>query len=276
MPRAFLTLLLLLASLAPAWAQPADEPPPPPARSFWNFELPEILSPPAPEELFESDYGHNIRIVGTKEYIAEMTAVLDRLATLPAGRELLLALGESGYPTELRAIPLLETVLSGPNARPLDKEASNYRVGPGGELIPGPGSGAEIHMNPGSVIPETNPEIVLAHELIHALHYHRGERLVADQEEGPNAGTGLEELRTIGTDGYEDAEHTENELRGEWNELYPDEPVAPIRTSHGADFDYEHEGYVDPEGPSPEPGPEPDRAPHAGAVEALEALSGPR
>lgn len=254
-------LVFLLVGLPSAWAQPAERP------SLFGFELPEILSAPDPDELHEFDYGYNIRIVGDEEYLAAMRERLDRLAALPAGGELLEALGASGHPTELSAIPFHELLLSGPNASPHDMEAANYQIGPSGELIPGPGSGARIHINPDSVIPETTPEIVLGHELIHALHYHRGERLAAKQEEGGNAGTRLEELRTIGTDGYEDAEHTENELRGQWNERYPDEPVAPIRTSHGADFEHGQAcGCGGHEGPPP----------REGAIQALEPLSGPR
>ena len=274
MPRSLLILALLLASLTPVWAQPAGEEAPEAPRTLFGFAIPEILSAPAPEELFESDYGHNIRIVGSEAYVADISALLDRLATLPAGAELLQALGASGHPTELSAIPFHELLLSGPNARPLDREAAGYVVGPGGELVPGRGTGGRIHVNPDSVIPETNSEIVLAHELIHVLHYHRGEVLSEEQSVGSNAGTRLEELRTIGTDGYEETEHSENELRGEWNELYPDEPVAPIRTSHGADF--AHEGHP-PEDPTSSPEDESaapvEGARREGAARALEGLS---
>lgn len=274
-----LSLALVLLGLAPAWAQPAESKPERP--SLFGFRLPEILSAPDPEELLELDYGHNIRIIGDEEYVAGMKERLDRLASLPAGAELLSALGASGHSTELSAIPLHEVILSGPNARPLDMEAANYRPGPGGELVPGPGTGAVIHINPDSVIPETSPEIVLGHELIHALHYHLGERLEAEQTEGSNAGTRLEELRTIGTDGYEDVEHSENELRGQWNERYPDQPVAPIRTSHGADFEHgagcagcgssEHSRDPPPDSSFEDLAP-----PRAGAVQVLEELRGPR
>ncbi len=97
-----------------------------------------------------------------------------------------------------------------------------------------------------------------------------------EQSVGSNAGTRLEELRTIGTDGYEATEHSENELRGEWNELYPDEPVAPLRTSHGADF----EGQVAPPLEEPSPSLEDSGATegetHEGAAQALRRLSQPR
>jgi NleD-like pathogen effector protein (putative zinc metallopeptidase) len=277
------SLALVLLSQAPAWAQPAglSEPPRPERPGLFGFRLPEILSAPDPEELLELDYGHNIRIVGDEEYLAGMKDRLDRLAALPAGAELLSALGASGHPTELSAIPLHEMILSGPNARPLELEASSYRPGPGGELVPGPGSGARIHINPDSLIPETTPEIVLGHELIHALHYHLGQRLGAVQTEGSNAGTRLEELRTIGTDGYEHVEHSENELRGQWNERFPDRPVAPIRTSHGADFEHgegecSHCAPGEAEGAPPSSSPEDLAPPRAGAVQTLESLRGPR
>ena len=57
------------------------------------------------------------------------------------------------------------------------------------------------------------------------------------QDEGPNAGTKLEELRTIGTDGFEDETLTENALRKEWNAAHPDQRVPTTRTGHGgSDF----------------------------------------
>ena len=225
-------LALLLGCLSPAFAQYTT-----PSSlggtsggGGWDIPLDEIPAAPAGKpELFEADYGHGIVLRGTPEYVEDMTGLLDSLALLPSGAELLEALGETGYATTIRSQP--EGV--GPSARPEDPAAATFVIDAEGQELPGPGSDALVFMDPDSTIPLTSSEIVLGHELLHALHYHQGERMNERQSEGPNAGTKLEELRTIGTDGFDDEELSENELREEWNELYPDDPVPPERNGHG-------------------------------------------
>ena len=87
----------------------------------------------------------------------------------------------------------------------------------------------------------------MGHELIHAIHVNRGELAVRPRRLGPNRGTALEELITIGTDGYEERELSENRLRLEWNELYPERQLPPARYGHGAgDFRPQDLEPVDP------------------------------
>tara|TARA_R110002072_G_scaffold27303_3_gene88861 strand:+ start:614 stop:1576 length:963 start_codon:yes stop_codon:yes gene_type:complete len=234
-------LALLLGSLSPVLAQDfppasADAPSRTGRRALtstlvWEFPLDEIPAAPVEKpELFETDYGHGIVLQGTPEYVAGMSELLDSMALLPSGSELLEALGETGYSTTISALPRGV----GPSARPADPAAATFVIDAEGNQLPGPGSDALVYMDPTSTLPLTSAEIVLGHELLHALHYHQGERLNVRQTEGPNAGTKLEELRTIGTDGFDDEELSENELREEWNELYPDDPVPPERNGHGA------------------------------------------
>jgi NleD-like pathogen effector protein (putative zinc metallopeptidase) len=233
-PRAILAALLALLALgfSPAFAQDA-----PSTTSIhgsnWVNEVPldDIDPAPADEpEVFQADYGQGIVIEGDADYVQGMTELLDSMALLPSGQELLESLGETGFSTTIT--PLGD--YSGPAARPVDPAAATFLVGADGEESPGPGSDALVFMDPDSTIARTTPEIVLGHELLHALHYHHGERLNERQTEGPNTGTKFEELRTIGTDGYDHEEISENELREEWNELYPDRPVAPERNGHRA------------------------------------------
>ena len=47
--------------------------------------------------------------------------------------------------------------------------------------------------------------------------------------------TRLEEYRTIGTEGFNNESISENELRAEWNELYPDRQIPMARNGHGAE-----------------------------------------
>lgn len=223
-------LALFLAGFSPSYAQDA---PLSGAPSDWTWEIPLDDIEPVPDapELLQAEYGYGILIEGDADYIQGMTERLDGLALLPSGQRLLEELGQTGFTT---TISPQTADHSGPAARPADPASAAFLVGEGGELTPGPGSDALVFMDPDSTIARTSPEIVLGHELLHALHYHQGERLTARQTEGPNAGTKFEELRTIGTDGYDDEVISENVLRTEWNELYPDDPVAPERNGHRA------------------------------------------
>lgn len=227
-------LVLLVLLVAPALAQPvaSSEFPELPAS-----ELPEIPAAPATLEIpetFEVDYGHNIRITGTPEYLAATIAILDEIGRLPTGAKLFEELGRTGYETRIERIP---DAMPGqdkrtPYARALDLERANLRISPFGEETPGPGTDGLIFMDPDFELEGFNPEMFMAHELIHALHYQRGERHTEKRYAGPwGRLTKIEELRTIGVDGFEGEPIHENRLRAEWNVLHPDE-LLPSRTGH--------------------------------------------
>lgn len=259
--RGIAALVLLLTLAGPGWAQPSPTPPPvpripelpglpelPDLEEAPNPELPEAPAPEIPSapsaeeipaapgaedapELVEADYGNNIRIEGTPDFVKQSVALLDRLAALPTGKEILRQLGETGKDTVIRA-----TEDDNAYAAPLDfadLDDASYDA----EGKAGAGTDAQVMWNPEFQLEGFTPEIIMGHELIHALHVHRGELNLTRQTEGPNAGTRLEELRTIGTDGFEDEAISENALRREWNAAHPDRRVPMVRTGHGpADF----------------------------------------
>lgn len=206
-------LCLLILAAAPALA--LDPIPTAPAASA------------AASELVEADYGHGILIEGTPEFVQRSVASLDRLASLPSGRRLLDELGASG-----RATVVSETDVENAMAGALDPDdLLDAMVKHSGEV--GPGTDAYVKWNPNFELEGTPHWLVLGHELIHALHVHRGELMLNRRKEGRNAGTQWEELRTIGTDGYQDESLTENLLRGEWNELNPGSQIPAARLGHG-------------------------------------------
>jgi NleD-like pathogen effector protein (putative zinc metallopeptidase) len=215
--RTLSALCLLLVSAAPALA--LDPIPMAPAATS------------APTELVEADYGHGIVIQGTPAFVERSVASLDRLATLPSGQSLLGDLGSSG-----RATVVSETDVENAMAGALDPDKLiDAMVKHSGEI--GPGTDAYVKWNPSFELEGTPDWLVLGHELIHALHVHRGELMLNRRKEGRNAGTQWEELRTIGTDGYQDEALTENGLRREWNEANPSAQIPAARMGHGH-FDF--------------------------------------
>lgn len=181
----------------------------------------------APEQIVEADYGHGIRIQGTPAFVEQSVANLDRLATLPTGQALFEDLGASG-----RATVVSETDVDNAMAGALDPDdLIDAIVKHSGEI--GPGTDAYVKWNPNFELEGTPHWLILGHELIHALHVHRGELMLNRRKEGRNAGTQWEELRTIGLDGYQDEPLTENGLRGEWNAANPGAQIPAARLGHG-------------------------------------------
>ena len=260
--RALASLALLVLACGPAWAQSSETP---------SAEIPEIPSAPvAPVQLYEADYGHNITLRGTAEYIYATADLLDSMAELPSGAAILRELGESGKGTLIAAIPTEGNM--GPHVRATDPAGAVYQQ-EGIALEPGSGSDSLVFMNPDYTRPGLRPEIIMGHELLHALHVQEGE---FNNNVVTTPGTGretiLDEFRAIGTFGFEDEALSENQLRREWNQAHPDRPVPLDRNGHGI-YDY---------GPSrrPETAPSSSRRPVArpqseGASQVLErALRG--
>jgi hypothetical protein len=230
-----LLLTTLFAFGSPALAQS-------PAPRFASESLPEAPAAAPEDSLVEADYGQNIRIEGTEEFVTQVIPVLDSLAQLPNGQQILEALGSTGHDTVIREFDGVYGM-----AGPLDPSQlmDGFR-GPEGN---GPGADALVSWNPGYVLEGFNDPIVMGHELIHALDLHRGMWSDDVRGEGANAETLLDELRAIGTDGFEDAELSENILRGEWNGLNPRDLIPSARTGHAADaFADEDPGLSQAEG----------------------------
>lgn len=221
--RAFAGLALLLLPFAqPLWAQSQTP------------EIPEIPAAPEvkPVQLYEADYGNNITITGTEEYIYATADLLDSMAALPTGAALLQELGQSGKTTRIAALPAEGGL--GPHARPTDLQSALYSQ-EGIVLEPSSGSDALVFMDPDFQLAGFTPEIVMGHELLHALHFHNGE-FNNERQVTPGTGTKtmVEEFRAIGTYGFDDEALSENRLRAEWNQLHPDRPVPMERNGHGA------------------------------------------
>jgi len=237
----------------------------------------EIAELPGPAEVEAPSYvryGHGILITGTPQFMEETTRVLDELALLPTGASILEAIGEDEHSTVI-------TEFSRANAtvRPLvQSELSEGLRNFWGR--PGPGTAAHLTWNPSFEPEGYSLPVIMGHELIHALYLNRGEWTTRVRFLGPNRGTRLDELITIGTDGYEDEELTENQLRQEWNELYPERAIPPHRYGHGgSDFEPPQRGWIDPLHPileqaQPLVRPDTPRGRSAGLTGALEARSG--
>ncbi|MBL4845501.1 MAG: hypothetical protein JKY65_08250 [Planctomycetes bacterium] len=223
----------VLVGVMVSWASPA------------LAQIATIPTAPATEAVVEgvvADYGYNIRIEGTPEFVEQSVGLLDRLAELPSGRRILEEVGGSGKLTVLRRTTDLNAYASALEAADFVEAILSYT----GER--GAGADALVRWNPDLELVGMPPEVLLGHELIHAIHLQRGEALINPKQAGHNAGTRWEELRTIGIDGYEGEELTENVLRGEWNASNPDALIPPARNGHGVeDFgeDVSHELATD-------------------------------
>ena len=241
-------LALLIGVACPAAAQSASAPPRLGAEAALS-KLPELPAPPLQEENFRVHYGHDILITGTPEFIQHVSEVLDQLALLPTGAAILEAVGADAHHTVIAEFSQQNATVQALN---------RDEAGEGLRRLWGRGEGTDALL---SWNPEFDPQgfsraVIMGHELIHAIHYNRGEVVVRQRRAGPNQGTALEELITIGTDGYEDRELTENQLRLEWNELYPEWPLPPARYGHGYDFqphDSEPADYLDAVVQQPQP-----------------------
>lgn len=196
------------------------------------LELPEVPAAPEvePEEPYRVHYGHGIQISGSQAFVEHVVGVLDELAELPTGAAILEA-----FDPEQDLTLIEEFDRRNATVRPLDPAA--YSDGLHGLWGPGEGTDALLHWNPDFDPSGYSRPIIMGHELLHALYLNRGEATRRRRLLGPNRGTRLNELIVIGTDGYEDLPLSENRLRAEWNELYPERAVPPLRYGHGHDFE---------------------------------------
>tara|TARA_R110002072_G_scaffold227148_1_gene384049 strand:+ start:418 stop:1242 length:825 start_codon:yes stop_codon:yes gene_type:complete len=222
---------LLFTCALPTWGQ--DSKPKPGAEPKPGVEVAEIpATQPNPQPGSEVRYRDSITIEGSPDFVRGTVALLDSLAQLPSGKELLRELGETGYATRISMIPFAG---SGPFVDAVDR-ANALFTQEGIELRPGSGSDTRVFMDPDLNLEGVTPEIALGHELIHALNMQRGE---LDDAWRPNRGIGLspdvkvEELRVIGVADFDHERFTENRLREEWNQLHPDRAVPPARNGHG-------------------------------------------
>lgn len=210
-----LALLVLIGLASPGLAQEVEE-------------IPELAAPEKFDEPFRVHYGHGIQISGTQAFVEHVVVVLDELAELPTGAAILAEFDADDVTV------IEEYDRWNASVRALERE--NFSDGLQTFWGPGEGTAALLNWNPDYTTPGFRRPITMGHELLHALYLNRGEWLMRRRVFGPNRGTFLDELIVIGTGGYEDQPLSENRLRAEWNELYPDDPIPPARYGHGRDF----------------------------------------
>ncbi|WP_177233538.1 M91 family zinc metallopeptidase [Stigmatella erecta] len=137
--------------------------------------------------------GSSITVEGDAAFKARVQSDLDVLRSTPKGREMLLALDNSGHTTTVRQAPAAE----GNSAQPTDRP--NAWLNPDG--TPGTGSDAYINYNPertvlggGAEDWRTRPPIVgFFHEMVHAYNYATGTLAL-----GETGGVNNRELAAVG------------------------------------------------------------------------------
>lgn len=220
-------LLWTLVSAWPAFAQPVGAAARRPAGTPG--------APAAGAQLLDRslDYGQGIRIEGSPSFVASVEGTLDHLKRLPSGQTLVDQLGRTGHQTVIRDL----------RRRPIsnaEKQNAYVEVLPPGQVRdailspdgrPGAGTGALVMWNPDFNPKEFRQPIILGHELLHALHVHKGEVDTTLKATGRDEGVKLEELRTSGLESYAQEPISENKLRREWNALHPEDPI-PLRKGY--------------------------------------------
>lgn len=212
---------LLWVLAAPASAQPAGAPSDPDPQQEAEDAPPVAQALPGDVAL---NYAPTLRIEGSKAFTNQVERSLDALKKLPSGAALLAQLGQTGRQTvirDLRRMPISPEEQQNAYVRSLHpggEEAASLKPG---TREPGPGADALVMWNP-DFRPEGFPQpLIMGHELLHALHAHKGELDMQPKAEGRDAGIAQEELRTTGLPGFNDAPITENKLRAEWNKVHP-------------------------------------------------------
>ncbi len=185
-------------------------------------------------------YGQAMTIVGPAEQRARIRAQLDALKALPTGARLLAAIEAASRDGRAVTIEYIEgwaaTGADAAKAAPARHELENDTVT---ILEPGAGTSAVIVYDPQKEGADCiSREIILGHELIHALHALQGRSLTRVPWVEPNGNaTTYEERVTSGLGGIADPDGiTENALRAEQG--------LPLRTSYD-----EACGTPEPSGP---------------------------
>jgi hypothetical protein len=148
-------------------------------------------------------YQRGIYIKGNRQFRADARAALESLKKTRTGRSLLKKLRRTG-----RRVTITRTTdLNGYCTPKRPNDATRRPWG-----TPAKGSGSTVQFNP-NFKPKVPSEVVLGHELVHALHNATGTRERGAREEPPNKGVANEELRTAGLPPYPAKGTTENSLR---------------------------------------------------------------
>ena len=166
--------------------------------------------------------GTSITVTGSASWVEATLREFGVLRATEVGRGIIHALEETGH-----RVLITETTDENGYEEPTDPTRS--AVLPDG--TPNVGSDGEIRYNPS----RSGPAATLGHELIHTLHFARGTFQPSRIPFGPNKGTMLDELVTIGLGQNRRLPLTENRLREQINALEGtnrQEKLLQPRTSH--------------------------------------------
>ncbi|MBL4844508.1 MAG: hypothetical protein JKY65_03185 [Planctomycetes bacterium] len=215
------------------------------------------------KRIWRNNYGGGITIRGTEDYITKTRAVLDQLKQLPTGSKTLAALASESAEGRSLVIEMLPpkyqangAVAFWDYATPTERytQAVSFRTssdstspmrGSSPPIRPDEldalarGAGAKagtVMLDPDLKIEGFVAPVLMGHELLHILHYFKGERLPNLQNRADGTGqTRQEENRVIGTRGFAGEKLTENRMRGDWNELHPEQQIPGSRASHASE-----------------------------------------
>jgi len=145
----------------------------------------------------------NITIEGTPDFQNKVIRDLFFLSTLPSGKVLFKRLGDSGAPIVIKEY-------EGTDNSFCDDNTFNN----GSTILYSPGVAIQAYDVNGNLI-DMPPQIVLGHEMVHALGNAEGTHAKGKDPNAPASEPNIEaeEARTIGTGSYNGQTPTENSLR---------------------------------------------------------------
>jgi uncharacterized Zn-binding protein involved in type VI secretion len=155
----------------------------------------------------------NMKVSGNYLFQQQTYRDLFFLSTTPSGAEILRQIGISGKPVTF--VPY-----AGRNGvtNPLDEADAGNGVGSGSTIQYNPNFRSNAFDKDGNMIAHP-PQMVLGHELCHAMNMANGEEETGPDPNAPKSQKDLEreEAQTIGTGSYEGKSPSENSLRKDLN-----------------------------------------------------------
>ena len=166
------------------------------------------------QEIVREKYAPGVVIRGTPAFVAQTRRALKRLRKTPTGRALMRALARRGRMGRTATI----TQEHGEDGWATFTKDSTHTPKGG----PGRGGDSTIGWNPTWDPEGVPPEVILGHELIHALHSMQGrtDTRVLRNSRHPDFNTRYLELKTVGIRGFRSTRLTENRIRRDWNRIF--------------------------------------------------------
>jgi uncharacterized Zn-binding protein involved in type VI secretion len=160
----------------------------------------------------------NVSVVGPADFQNKVIRDLYLLSTTPSGKDMLDKLGTLGKPLSIE-----------PESDPHNSFCTSVGGGPG-DATNGTGTGSRVNYNPevalmlyddkGNQI-TAPPQVILGHEMVHALNNAQGTNKPGHEVPGSGLGPAsqpgiaLEEEQTIGTGQFDGTSPTENSIRSD-------------------------------------------------------------